>query len=74
MANRWLGEQRAIRAFNSRFAAAKSIRKRFALLPEERGKACTYHLWRFTGTVPCTGPQVCTLCGTRKEDAEASGT
>jgi len=40
--------------------------KRFALIPSERSKPCTDHSFRYTGTIPCTGPQVCYLCGTQK--------
>jgi len=26
------------------------------------------HSWRYTGTIPCTGPQKCVKCGEQKQD------
>jgi len=35
--------------------------------PAEREKECTEHTFQYQGTIPCTGPQVCIYCGTRKD-------
>jgi hypothetical protein len=42
--------------------------KRFALDPHERGEPCDHvgHV-RYIGVIPCTGPRVCNMCGTRLE-------
>lgn len=48
------------------------MKKRFCCIPEEREKECTHHLgWSWTGQIPCTGRQVCHLCGLTREEAEA---
>lgn len=45
--------------------------KRWALIPEERDKICLHGdpvvgiTWgSYTGSMPCTGPYRCTMCGT----------
>lgn len=46
--------------------------KIYALFPSERTKECDHPSgFAFRGKMPCTGPRVCHLCGTREEDAEA---
>lgn len=38
--------------------------KRFALVPSEREKVCDHPSgFAYTGTIPCTGPLKCGLCG-----------
>lgn len=41
-----------------------------ALDPRLRDRVCR-HVGGFTyqGTIPCTGPKACSMCGTREEDA-----
>ena len=39
------------------------MNKRFALIPAEREKECTHEWLHFRGTIPCTGPKVCSMCG-----------
>lgn len=34
---------------------------------KERAKVCEPHRYAWTGTIPCTGIQRCTICGHRKE-------
>ena len=42
-----------------------------ALLPEIREQECDHASGLpFTGKIPCTGPQVCLMCGTRKEEKD----
>ena len=42
-----------------------------ALIPEIREQECHHDCsFAFTGKLPCTGPRICLMCGTRKEDAE----
>lgn len=44
----------------------------YALDPNERdqdcGTATRPHAFRYTGEIPCTGPQVCMYCGDRPDD------
>ncbi len=40
-------------------------KRKFALT--DRDQECTDHHWSYTGTIPNTGPQKCTLCGTQRE-------
>ncbi len=43
--------------------------KKNALDPAEREKECAHELgFSYTGTIPCTGPKVCYMCGTRQDD------
>jgi hypothetical protein len=45
-------------------------KKRFALNPRERDKECSHELgFRYNGTIPCTGPKVCLMCGEQEERA-----
>lgn len=39
-------------------------RKKFALVPSERERICVHHHVHYRGEVPCTGPLVCSMCGT----------
>jgi len=46
-------------------------KKIFALIPSEREKECDHPLgFAYTGKIPCTGPRVCRLCGTRAPEPE----
>jgi hypothetical protein len=45
-------------------------KKRFALLPEEREKDCDHSHMPYRGSVPCTGPRACTMCGMTAEEIE----
>jgi len=46
-------------------------KKIHALFPEEREKECNHPSgFAYSGKIPCTGPRVCHLCGTREADAE----
>ena len=46
-------------------------KKRFALFPEAREQECDHPLgFPYAGSVPCTGPRKCPLCGTGEEEAE----
>ena len=47
---------------------AKHFKKIHALLPEVREQDCVVHTFSFMGNVPCTGPEVCNMCGLRKDD------
>lgn len=38
--------------------------KRFALYPSERHKVCLHEHAPYRGNIPCTGPRICTMCGT----------
>lgn len=41
-------------------------KKQYALNPSEREKECTHELgFAYTGTIPCTGPRICRMCGER---------
>jgi hypothetical protein len=40
-------------------------KKVFALAPSEREKECEHEHAPYSGVIPCTGPRVCTMCGTR---------
>jgi hypothetical protein len=43
--------------------------KIYALVPSERLKECDHFSgFSYTGTIPCTGPRVCHLCGTDERD------
>ena len=44
------------------------MNKRFALIPEEREKECTHEWMHFRGSMPCTGPKVCSMCGLTDDD------
>ena len=44
------------------------MKKIYALVSNEREKECVDHLWRYSGTIPCTGLVKCTVCGTTKEE------
>jgi hypothetical protein len=35
-----------------------------ALLPAHRNEPCVTHAVHFKGRMPCTGPLVCSMCGT----------
>ena len=49
-------------------------KKIHALYPDVREQECDHPGgFPYRGTIPCTGPQVCYLCGTHKEDAESKG-
>lgn len=41
-------------------------KRKFCLNPKEREKECVNHAFRYLGRIPCTGPQGCIYCGTRK--------
>ena len=41
-----------------------------SLIPSERLKPCTLHLYAWTGSVPCTGVEKCLLCNHVKTDRE----
>lgn len=43
-------------------------KKRYALVPSESEKVCTKHAWSYSGAMPCTGPILCTMCGTTRKD------
>ena len=43
------------------------MKKRYALVASEREKECPHVHVPFTGSIPCTGPRVCSMCGTRFE-------
>ena len=46
-------------------------KKIYALIPAEREKDCDHALgFPCRGRLPCTGPRVCPLCGTRQEAAQ----
>ncbi len=36
--------------------------------PEQRQRECEEHAYRYTGRIPCTGPQTCMYCNKVKED------
>jgi len=41
------------------------------MIPEMRELECEHTLgFPYTGTIPCTGPRVCPMCGTDLEDIE----
>lgn len=43
--------------------------KKNALDPAEREKECLHELgFQYSGRIPCTGPKVCYMCGTREDD------
>ncbi len=43
--------------------------KKYALDPAEREKECTHEMgFPLRGTVPNTGPRICRMCGTNRED------
>ena len=47
------------------------MKKVYALFPAERERECDHPMgFPYTGRIPCTGPRVCSLCGTRIKDAE----
>lgn len=39
------------------------MKQRFALIPAEREKECEHLHMPYRGSIPCTGPRVCTMCG-----------
>ena len=43
-------------------------KKIYALAPSEREKDCEVHYFTWTGLIPCTGRQVCHLCGYEKKE------
>lgn len=45
-----------------------TIKKRLALFPDVRETLCEHAHWHYTGTIPCTGRYVCTLCGYTKAE------
>jgi hypothetical protein len=47
---------------------AKHNKKKNALFASERERDCVIHTFSFMGNVPCTGPEVCNMCGLRKDD------
>jgi len=47
------------------------MKKIFALIPSERSKECPHEHMHYRGTIPCTGPRVCSMCGMREEDIKA---
>jgi len=48
--------------------------KRFALIPEEREKECNHAFLHFRGSMPCTGPKVCSMCGLTEAEIRAEQT
>ncbi len=45
-------------------------KKIYAANPDVRGQECDHPFgFPYTGTIPCTGPEICPLCGTHREDA-----
>lgn len=41
------------------------------MIPSQRGKPCSHFSgFPYTGATPCTGPEVCAMCGTRREDCD----
>lgn len=43
--------------------------KKYALGPAEREKECTHEMgFHYRGTMPNTGPRICSMCGTREDD------
>ena len=41
-------------------------KKQYALDPAEREKECTHELgFAYRGSIPCTGPRICYMCGER---------
>ena len=44
------------------------MNKRYALIPSERNKPCTHEHAPYSGRMPCTGPRVCSMCGTVVDD------
>lgn len=48
-------------------------KKIFAADPAVRGQDCDHPSgFPYQGRIPCTGPRVCPLCGTRQEEVAAS--
>lgn len=44
-------------------------KKIYALHPDVREQECNHSCgFHYRGIIPCTGPQICYLCGTHKED------
>ena len=49
-------------------------KKIHALIPTEREKECDHAMgFPYTGTIPCTGPRTCPLCGSRMQLASTQG-
>lgn len=46
------------------------MKKIYALIPSERDKECTDHIFRFMGAIPCTGLKRCVLCGATVDETE----
>ena len=46
------------------------MNKRFALIPSERERECTHEWLHFRGSIPCTGPRVCSMCGLTEEQIQ----
>ena len=44
--------------------------KKRALYPEVRERICTHEHAPYSGTIPCTGPKCCTMCGMTFNDDE----
>ena len=40
------------------------MKKRLALVPEERTKECQHEHGHWNGEIPCTGKYICYMCGT----------
>lgn len=40
-----------------------NMKKRYALIPEEREKECPHNWGHYTGSIPCTGRYICGMCG-----------
>lgn len=46
-------------------------KKAYALIPSEREKECVHPLeFAYKGKIPCTGKQICHLCGTEKRNED----
>lgn len=46
------------------------MKKIYAQCPEERNKECYHDHTPYRGSIPCTGPRICTMCGTLFNEQE----